>query len=273
MLTVASNEAMRDHIEMVGGSSDAGMARVYELYAEAIDDTTMDDATARHFYSQASRNYGCAGAKYAEWLAQNKDAAKQLVQSIEMKLSTGLKATSDERFWITTMSCLLGGAMLATKLGICTFNVPELKTYLVEQFKEMRTIKKTKYEKPQDHSLSMVARFIHEHKDHTIKSDLMPSKGKRDYRIMRNALKNPPCVRIAVDDAKIRVITRDFEGWLYERYGATVTHIMKDLKNQGMIRTRGSIDAGTDLGGGRQMCLDFPLVNPAFKRSLGDLAT
>jgi hypothetical protein len=272
MLTVASNEAMRDHIEQVGGSSDAGMARVYEIYAAPIKDESMDDATARHFYSKASKNYGCAGAEYAAWLAQNEASAKDLVNKIEQGLAKALMTTSDERFWLTTMSTLLAGAFLANKIGICKFNVPELKTYLVEQFHEMRTVKKTKYEKPLDHSVSMVARFIHEFKDFTIKSDLMPMKGKRTYKIMRNAIKNPPSVRIAVTDKIIRVVQRDFEQWLYGQYGATVTHVMKDLTDQGMKRVRSSIDAGTDLGGGRQQCLDFPLTNQAFKKALGDLA-
>lgn len=269
MLTVASNEAMRDHIEQVGGNTDAGMARVFELYAEHIQDTKMDDASARHFYAQASKNYGCAGAVYAEWLSAHKDEAQKFTKRIEQGLAVALNTHSDERFHLTTMACLLAGAALATKLGICKFNLVRLKQYLVAQFKDMREIKKTKYEAPKANALSLVQRFMHEHKDFIIKTNLMPMKGKRDYKVLKNAFRNPPCVRVAIDDKMIRVVQKDFETWLYAQHGATVTHTIKDLMDQGMEKRRASIDAGTDLTVGRQPCLDFRLSIPALNKTLG----
>lgn len=271
MLTIASNEAMRDHVEQVGGSTDAGMARVFELYAEPIKDTSMSDAVARHFYAQAGKNYGNAGATYAQWLAVNRGVAEKLVKNIAEKLDREVAAHSDERFHITTMACLLAGASVANKLGLCTFQVAELKQYLIAEFKGMREIKKTKYEKPKDHVLSLVTRFLHSHKDQTIKSDLIPRKGKRVYVIKVNAKLNPPVARIATTDKIIRIIQSDFQTWVYGQHGATVTHIMKDLTDQGMIKIRASIDAGTALTTGRQVCMDFPLNNPIFKKAFGEM--
>jgi len=272
MLIVASNEALRDHIEQQVGNSDAGAVRVFELYADAIQDTTMNNDQAQHMYLKVEENFGHAGAKYAKWLAMNKDKAKQTVQGIASKLNTDLKGTSDERYWIASMSCMLAGAAIATSLGICAFDMKEFKEYLIKEFLKMRSEKYEEWETPQARSIKLLVRFLHEHKDQTVKSDLIPSRGKRPYKIFKDAFKQPVVVRVATDSAIVRIIKEDFKDWMYERMkGAGYGHVIKDLEKMGAVPIRGSVDAGTSLASsGRQMCLDFPMNAPSFKAALKD---
>lgn len=272
MLVIASNEALNDHIDRQVGNSDAGTARVFELYASAIKDETMNNAEAQHMYLQVEDNYGHAGEIYARWLAQNKDKAKELVQRTAQTLNKSLKTNSDERYWIGTMSCLLAGAGIANSLGICQFNMKEFKEYLIDHFKDMRMEKKKEWNTPEERSLKYLVRFLHQHKDQTIKSDYLPTKGKRAYKIYRDAIKQPAIVRVAKKPPIIRIIKEDFKQWLYEHMnGAGFSHVITDLKNMGAIETRGSVDAGTNVASsGRQGTLDFPCNLPALKEALGD---
>ncbi len=150
----------------------------------------------------------------------------------------------------------------------------ELKDYLLDQIKGMRDIKRTQYAKPQDHVMNLVTRFIHDQSEYTIKSDNMPARGKRTYKIFVSAQRYPATVRIATTSNSVRILMQDFQSWVYERQGATITHVMKELVDMGAVKIRASIDAGSgrDLGG-RQTCIDFPLSVPAFKKSLGSFTS
>ncbi len=271
MLIVASNEALKDHIEQQIGNSDAGAARIFELYASAIKDPTMNNNQAQHMYVQCEENFGHAGAQYAKWLATNKEKAKLTVQSIATKLENELGSTPGERYWIASMACMIAGAAIVTSLGICKFDIKELKAYLIREMIKMRHIKKEEWQSPDDRALSWLVRFLHQHKDNTIKSENLPQRGSQAGKILAEAFRQPAVIRVATDSKMIRVIKKDFQKWMYdEMKGAGYGHIITDLKRMGSTEAKSSIDGGTKITSGRQWCMDFSMTAPAFKTALAD---
>lgn len=264
MLIIASNDPLKDHISHVISNSDAGVARVFELRAEAIQADGMSDGAARHFYSQLKDNYGHAGRVYAEWIAPNHAKAKKLVCDIDNQLSTRLNTGQDERFWVATSAALIAGAQIATDLGICKFDMAKFKRYLVTKLLAMRTTKQEEYRAPLDLSIDLVMRYLHEHKEYIIRAKHMPRRG-RGNEILLDSDRHPAVIRYAIDDGIVRIILNDFERWYYKESGSGHSHIVDNLVNNGATTLRGSVDAGTALGtGGRFRCIDINYRSSAF---------
>ncbi len=264
MLVIASNDPLKDHILQTVGNSDAGVARVFELRAGHIAADGMSESDARHFYGHLDTNYGHAGEAYAEWVGQNPDKAKKIVQRLDSALSSKLNTTADERFWMATVASLLAGAQIATSLGICKFNIQEFTRYLVGKLLSMRTVKKEEYNTPLERSISMVSRYMHEKKEFIIRAKKMPHRGTNE--ILLDSDRHPAVIRIGTEDKTIRLLLDDFENWYYKTAGSGQSHIIDNLTHAGAKKLRGSIDAGTAGGiGGRFRCIDIPFNTPTFK--------
>ncbi len=265
MLVIASNDPLKDHILQTVSNSDAGVARVFELRAEPIPADGMSDGAARHFYSQLKGNYGNAGVVYAEWLSRNQDTAVKTVCGLDAVLSDKLNTQQDERFWVATIASLLAGAQLATDLGICQFNMPAFKRFLVSKLLSMRTVKKEEYCTPLERSIGLVMRYMHEKKEYIVRARKMPGRG-RGSEILTESDRHPAVIRIGIDDKTIRLLLDDFENWYYKTAGSGQSHIVDNLTAAGAKKNRGSIDAGTAGGiGGRFRCLDIPFNTSTFR--------
>lgn len=271
MLVVATNDPLKDHIAQTIGNSDAGTARVFEIEAGKVKDSSMGDAKARHFYGRLSSNYGKAGEVYAEYLAQHEEDVKKLVQTFDDKISGAFSTKGDERFWVVTIATLLAGATLANRLGLCKFNLKRLQAYLINEFKSMRTLKKEQWQDPVDRAVADIARFLHEKAEYIVHAEGMPVRGKKQPSILLDSIRQPAVARIGSKDNTIRILKEDFEQWLYKRGGAGYSHVIRTILAEGAVKHRGSVDAGTVYSTKTRLwCLDIPTTGK-FK-NLGSFA-
>ncbi len=265
MLIIASNDPLKDHILQTVGNSDAGIARVFELRAEHINADGMSDGEARHFYGQINGNFGHAGAAYAKWLGEHKAEAEKRIKAMDATLSTKLNTKQGERFWVATIASLITGAQIATDLGLCQFNMPELKKYLVGKLLVMRGNKQDEYSTPLERAVYLVGRFLREKNEQTIHSKRMPSRGGRATNaITKEAARHPIVARVGIEDHILRLTIEDFTNWYYNREGSGQSHVIQNLVTAGAKKIRGSVDAGTPGASGRYPCIDIPLKSPAF---------
>jgi hypothetical protein len=266
LLTVATNEPVRDHLAMTADNSDAGAARVFEIFANSIQDKSMNDAEARHFYNRLQTNYGVAGGIYAKYLASNLSEVEELVQQLDRALTTKLETSSDERFWVATMACLIGGASLANKLELCRFDTKLLTKYLVHAFYAMREGKSVSFKTGVDRAVELLGRYLHEKSEHIIIAKSLPQQGRNANSIILDSLRRPALIRYCKDDKFLRVSARDFEEWMYQHSGAGFSSSTKQLIKHGAFKRRGRIDVGTAYATGTRLwCLDIPLDAPTFK--------
>jgi len=60
-------------------------------------------------------NYGVAGPVYAQFLVDNEEVVREVVEATQKWLYKEYKATNDERFWLAGATCLVAGAILCGK--------------------------------------------------------------------------------------------------------------------------------------------------------------
>lgn len=66
-------------------------------------------------------NYGVAGHVYAQYLVNHVDSLPDFIRTIEQKVKAEFNFMDDERYWIAGCTCLVAGAILASRAGIAKF--------------------------------------------------------------------------------------------------------------------------------------------------------
>jgi hypothetical protein len=85
------------------------------------------------------RNYGHYGIIYSDYLMTNYAAILSRATAIHADVTTHLKPTSEERFWVCTVAVTLLAAEIANAvIGRPIFHPPELRAFLFKTFHENR---------------------------------------------------------------------------------------------------------------------------------------
>lgn len=137
LITVASNEALLDHVDAVIKGSNAGRARILEMTMPPFK-TGAGLSAAMQQFRLLDENYGTAGEIYAKWLSLHAKEVKDGLTTIMNTLDKKMAFTGDERFWLASMSTIILGAKLAAKLGILQFDVPAIAQRLLDAVEAMR---------------------------------------------------------------------------------------------------------------------------------------
>jgi len=137
----ASNESIVEHVYATVSDSDAGVLRVFELEVSGGSKQIDNLADMMSRFKSLDENYGHAGVKYIEYLVANQDSIESLVKEIADRLEQKMTVGANERFWFSTVVSLIAAAMLAKRAGVLDFDIPKLKTYLLQRFEAMRKIK------------------------------------------------------------------------------------------------------------------------------------
>jgi len=137
MLVMATNISMTELMQEVGKGTDAGGYRVLELEIPP----RLDRASQENFSSLMAKlrgNHGHAGEAYARYLAANRAEAEKVVHEVSATISKAFHSSDMERFWMASIKVIIAGAVLATKAGICTFDVHRIVAYLQRALENSR---------------------------------------------------------------------------------------------------------------------------------------
>ena len=140
MFVVASNHGISDDVYHQTDGTEAGGLRVFELEAEPHKSTIFANHEAIQRLKPIEKNFGNAGAIYAEFIAQNRATIQQIIDAKGKDLHRKYNFTSKERFWAMTLSTLTVGATLANHAGLTRFDIPAIETFLGETLVKMRQI-------------------------------------------------------------------------------------------------------------------------------------
>jgi hypothetical protein len=262
VMVVASNEPVREHIARTVGNSDAGAARVFEIYANPIKDPSFSDGGARAFYHRCETNFGRAGEIYAKFLGENKEMVKKRVLEYDDKLCRAFNTTGDERYWVATIATLLVGAIFANHLKITKFDISELQKYLFEQFKLMRSYKKAEFATGKANAADVLKQYLLLKTDFACWADRIPVRGmkKSAYQVKIASEKNPTIIRYATEDKVVRLATQQFKEWIYATRGVGAEEIIQDLVRMGGKLDQARIDTGAKANGARLRVIDIPFT-------------
>lgn len=278
MFVVASNHGIVDTVYSQTEATEAGGLRVFEIEAHKFD-SMLDINKASDLVVALQRNYGHAGALYAEWLAKNKPLAQQVLAAVAKDMEARHQFAAKERYWRMTMVTILVGATLANHCGLTRFDIQALSRFLDETLKVQRSGMKS-----QDYStLASTADYRG-----VLTEMLVSLRGTRNLLITEiiptSTLGQPRPVNhvfpMSLDqlgdvwaqtgdkDGRIRVRRRPFNEWMREhRYNPR--QIIEGLKPYYIVlESRATIGAGVagfDATAkiGQSACFDFIPLTPS----------
>ena len=129
MFVVASNYGVADTVYAQTEATEAGGLRVFEIEARPPPNP-IPTGKATDLVIPLQRNYGRAGAVYAEWLARNKALVKQVLDAVSADMEVRHQFAAKERYWRMTMETILVGATLANHCGLTRFDIQALSAFL-----------------------------------------------------------------------------------------------------------------------------------------------
>lgn len=252
MIVVAGNDPMVEHIDNLTGNTNAGRFRLLELGVSAVP-VSGPVSNSMQAFMQLNSNYGVAGEIYADYLVKNYDVTKTAVKSTMEKLDKHLSTSSDERFWLATISSLLIGAKQAELAGLAQFDVPAMAKYLIAQFHAHR--QEAKKHNSAATAVLMLQEFLTDNKPSSIVTDIIYIPGSRGGRPpsvdivwpqTRNLIRHPLVYQRGVSDNKLLIKLTSLKKWLYKDRSMSSTAVIDELKKMGMVEVpRTILGAGT----------------------------
>ena len=108
-------------------SSEGEIRRVLELTLTTIIEWESHELEG---IALLKGNYGVAGHVYAQYLVNNIDEVRALMDKVHKRLKQEFKFRDDERYWHAGCTSLVAGAILAGKAGICDYPMEGILTVL-----------------------------------------------------------------------------------------------------------------------------------------------
>ena len=255
LAVVAANDSIIEIVKRYGRGTDAGAARIFEIVLEDRPQNTQQ-AT---FFDACSSNYGRAGEVYAAWLAINHTRAQLVVERLSEALSKELAVESEERFWLAAIVTMLAGALFARQLDLVDFDVPALKAYLVQRFRELRG-GKTAMIADQGPG-PIIGNMILDHQSTTLRIEELAKSGKQTAKINHAPKLGSVDILIIDKSSVLRVRKAKFNEWCRTRNESPDT-LLKRLQ-----QARAVAERNTDPMGGaspysqgmRTTCYDIDL--------------
>ena len=246
-------------------------ASVYRMFETVAIQSTLQ---SKHLISQITElsnglfsNHGVAGRTYAQYLGANHDWLYGEHQKHIKILELELHPCQAERYWLAAIGVLLDAAWVAKGLGICNFNLTELKQYLVQEFYRMRTQLMTSlndYSVP-DTIFNELAEFINEHAETKIITDTAwTGKGrpvKNAVTIINDSqrliLAN---IQISGNPMTLRFRDAAFGEWCKEKGRSKAALYEAIRSNAGGQQMVGRIGSGTRLAGMSELIWVVPIT-------------
>lgn len=119
MALLSSNTHVMDYLTGARKHSSEGeIRRMLEL---TLNKVITWEAHELEVLKLLKTNYGVAGHVYAQYLVEHADEIPELIAQVEAKVKKEFGFVDDERYWIAGCTCLVAGALLASKAGIAKF--------------------------------------------------------------------------------------------------------------------------------------------------------
>lgn len=262
ILVAAANKPFMDSVTAEHAASEAGALRVFEF--PIVIPPVADNSKSARIISGVHDNYGHAGRVYAKWLAANQPRADAVVSHYKDVLSQQLGAEQSERLYVAAIAAILGGARLASHIGILQFDVPKLQEFLSEQFRKLRAARK------RDISVSangydldqLFGNFMADHAGDRMVTNFFMKQGPHPGKF--KVVWFPPSkTRVVVQIGQREKLMRVDRAALYEwcrKKGYAASDVSENIQKQwGAVLGRRVLAGGTGYAGGQVWTLDIDL--------------
>lgn len=269
-----NNDSLLDYVVKNTSTTAAGLYRVFEFEVTPGVKGKIAASTATRLIARLDHNFGAAGAVYAEFLGSNIARIDKEVGAFQLALEKEVQPAEGERLWVGTIGAILLGATYANELGLASFDIPVMRSFLIEKLGEMREERNAQ---PVDMKVAMnvsdkLARFLNAMQQrHTITTNRVHITAGRpapnSIKIVNDASKlDGIFVHVGREDKLLRISSTYLGEWLAQM-GFSRHIFMGALEEEfGCKKVRGRIASGTSYAGATEYLLEIdmsgsPLLN------------
>ena len=111
----------------------AEMLRMFELNVKMMNFTKGDNTATAHLIEDFKSNYGHIGIEYIQWVINNKDEVRKIVDSVRIRIDKAAGLGPEHRFWANGNAAIISGLMIAKKLGLVNYDVALVYRWIVSE--------------------------------------------------------------------------------------------------------------------------------------------
>ena len=260
IMVAASNDSIFDALGMKYKSTDAGMARVFELVVLPVA-SEKTPAQIANMVDTLQSHYGHAGREYARYVAANYAQVEEIYKQWQTWVDTKFKRKAVERYWFATMTAMLAGATIASRAGIVNIDVKALASYLGRVLAQLRARTNTTVES--NSPMELVAQYEQAHQDRILTVKEFPPTRTNGLSYDPEIVGSLPqsgkvIIWRSTKDKSIRFSRTDFTRWLLSRQespGSVIERLKRDYK---AVETKSQLAFGTKLALPRMQVLEVP---------------
>tara|TARA_Y100001963_G_scaffold158598_1_gene258816 strand:- start:2871 stop:4016 length:1146 start_codon:yes stop_codon:yes gene_type:complete len=243
------NTSVIERISITKAMPKAEAQRILEVKVDRLFDEVRDKQIQDEFSAAVGNNYGHAGKIYIQYIMNNLDGVKKLVDEIRVKVDTSAGLTSENRFWSAFVTNTMAGLVLAKRAGLIEYDTGKVFKWAISMLRSNQH-----YVSDMSASVEEVLNdYIHEHWGNVlwIKStdDLRKqNQNGLDSLVVPDALPRGQLVaRYETDLKKAYLIPKPLRVWCGEQQ-INYSAFLQDLKTKmGATKTKMRLSKGTHM--------------------------
>jgi len=243
------NTSIIERVSMTKAMPKAEAQRILEVKVDRLFSDAEDKEEQDEFSAAVSNNYGHAGKIYIQYIMNNLDGVKKLVDEIRVKVDTSAGLTSENRFWSAFVTNTMAGLVLAKRAGLIEYDTGKVFKWAISMLKSNQH-----YVSDMSASVEEVLNdYIHEHWSNVlwIKStdDLRKqNQNGLDSLVVPDAVPRGKLVaRYETDLKKAYLIPKPLRVWCGEQQ-INYSAFLQDLKTKmGATKTKMRLSKGTHM--------------------------
>ena len=243
------NTSIIERISMTKSMPKAEAQRILEVKVDRLFSGSEDKEEQDTFSAALGAYYGTAGKEYVQYIINNLDAVRKLIDEVRVKVDKAAGLTSENRFWSAFATNTMAGLLLAKRAGLVEYDTGKVFKWAISMLKQNKN-----YVTDMNASVEEVLNdYIHEHWSNVlwIKStdDLRKQNNNGlDSLVVPDALPRGKLVARYETDIKVAyLIPKPLRVWCGEQQ-INYAAFLQDLKtNMGATKSKMRLSKGTHM--------------------------
>ena len=223
----------------------AEMQRLFEI---KVSKMKVDTKATADLHEDLKLHYGHIGPEYIQWVMQNRDEVKAIVQKTKARLDEAANLGPENRFWSNGNAVILTGLIIAKRLGLVQYDVGKVYRWVVKEL-----IRRNSFVNDIGASVDeTVGNYLSENYNNMLKIDSTEDlRGKNDNGLdqlvpIGASPRNTLVARYEPDTKMLFLRIKPFREWCTDQQinYASLVDELKDKRNAKRIKKR--LTKGTD---------------------------
>ena len=125
-----SNESMLSKVQNNRAKPEGETYRFLEYHAQKFNFASKAETDA--LSQEVGRHYGHAGLPLIQYIINNKDEVRKIIQTMQRQIDETAKLEQKDRFWSTTVAVTVTACVLGNKLGLLKYDPKRLRDWAIE---------------------------------------------------------------------------------------------------------------------------------------------